>query len=228
MRFIPFILLFFICCSKKSSNKTINDDQDENDTIVHVEKLVSDIIHLLDSSFIDIEILSNDFIFDLKYATSENFLNEPVYTCGSCFLRYSIAKKLALANEYFLSKGYKIKLFDCYRPLSVQKQMWEIMPDARYVANPNTSTGSYHNRGAAVDITLIDVNGNELDMGTPFDHFGEKSHFDFAELPAQVIANRIFLRDGMELAGFNGIRTEWWHFSTGNFPVSDQQLCPEK
>ena len=101
------------------------------------------------------------------------------------------------------------------------------MPDPRYVANPYSSTGSYHNRGGAVDITLVDIQGNELDMGTPFDHFGKESHFDNKNLPEKVIANRILLREGMEMAGFNGIRTEWWHFSTGYYPVTDEQLCPE-
>ncbi len=185
--------------------------------------------HLLyenDSTFVNLTSLSNDFVYDLKYATSDNFLKKPVYSCGNCYLRLDVARKLVQANNYFISKGYRIKLFDCYRPLSVQKKMWAILPDPRYVANPYSSNGSYHNRGAAVDITLVDFSGKDVDMGTPFDHFGKKSHFDNKTLPSEIIANRIFLREGMEMAGFNGIRTEWWHFSTGKFEVSDEQKCP--
>jgi len=178
-----------------------------------------------DSTFVNLNTSTKDFVFDLKYATADNFLKQPVYTCSNCYLRLEVARKLVQANKYFMSQGYRIKLFDCYRPLSVQKKMWNIMPDARYVANPNSSTGSYHNRGSAVDVTLVDSLGNELDMGTPFDFFGEQSHFDFKDLPVKVLGNRILLREGMEMVGFNGIRTEWWHFSAGKYKVSDVDMC---
>jgi len=191
---------------------------------MELEKLQK-INQIHDSTFVNLSALSEDFIYDLKYSTEDNFLKEPVYECGNCYLRLGVARKLVQANKYFVSQGYRIKLFDCYRPLSVQKKMWEIMPDPRYVANPNSSIGSFHNRGGAVDLTLVDSLGNELEMGTPFDFFGQESHFDYKDLPKAIIRNRIFLREGMEMAGFNGIRTEWWHFSTGSYKVSNQNLC---
>ena len=229
---ILFTTILFSCTSKsnrESQNKIIQSDttitKSENDSISN-ESLKNNVnIDLSDSSFINLLSLSDKFDLDLKYATSDNFLNEPVYSCSSCFLRLEIAKKLIEANKFFYSMGYHIKLFDCYRPLSVQKKMWEIMPDARYVANPSSRLGSFHNRGSAVDLTLVDSLGNELNMGTPFDFFGKESHFDFKDLPLEVLKNRILLREGMEMAGFNGIRTEWWHFSTGNYKTSDIDFC---
>ena len=111
------------------------------------------------NDFVLLRSLSNDFVFDMKYATPDNFLKQAVYDCGECYLRKSTAKALVKANEEFKLLGYRIKLFDCYRPLSVQKKMWKILPGTHYVANP--AKGSKHNRGAAVDLTLVDAQGKE-------------------------------------------------------------------
>lgn len=102
------------------------------------------------------------------------------------------------------------------------KRMWEIMPDERYVANP--SKGSRHNRGCAVDLTLIDSLGNELDMGTSYDDFTEKSHIDYQDLPPKVLQNRKLLRETMMKFGFVPMRTEWWHFDYKDwkkYPILD-------
>jgi len=104
----------------------------------------------------------------------------------------------------------RLKVYDGYRPLSVQKKMWAIMPDERYVANP--AKGSRHNRGCAVDLTLVDSLGNELDMGTPYDDFTEKSHIDYKNLPPEVLRNRRILQEAMTKFNFILMRTEWWHF----------------
>jgi D-alanyl-D-alanine dipeptidase len=106
--------------------------------------------------------------------------------------------------------NFRIKVFDAYRPLSVQKQMWEILPDDRYVANP--ATGSRHNRGAAVDLTIVDSEGNEIDMGTEYDNFTEVAHPDYKNLPKEVLENRELLQKTMMKYGFKPITTEWWHF----------------
>ena len=128
-----------------------------------------------DTAFVNLKDFSKDFVYDMKYATDDNFLKSKVYDCAECYLRYKTVKALILANQRFMEKGFKIKLFDCYRPLDIQKRMWAIVPDPQYVANPKK--GSIHNRGGAVDITLVDFDGKELDMGTKFDYFGiEASH----------------------------------------------------
>ncbi|MEL6560677.1 MAG: M15 family metallopeptidase [Bacteroidota bacterium] len=171
--------------------------------------------------------LSTDFVYDMRYASENNFLNEKVYYCDNCLLRYNVAKALISANAELINQNLRIKLFDCFRLVSVQRKMWKIMPDSRYVANPNKS-GSVHNRGAAVDLTIVDLNGKELDMGTDFDHFGKEAHHDFKELDQKIISNRALLKRIMEDAGFSGIRTEWWHFQYGaksDFPISTTALC---
>jgi zinc D-Ala-D-Ala dipeptidase len=120
-----------------------------------------------DTVFVNLRDYSNDFVYDMKYATNDNFLKTKVYDCPECFLRMKTVKALIEANRKCIKKGCRIKLFDCYRPLDIQKKMWAIVSNPEYVANP--AKGSIHNRGGAVDITLVYANGKELDMGTPFD-----------------------------------------------------------
>ena len=162
------------------------------------------------SDFVLLKSLSTDFVFDMKYATPNNFLKQAVYDCGDCYLRKSTAEALVKANAEFLKLGYRIKLFDCYRPLAVQKKMWKILPGTHYVANP--AKGSKHNRGAAVDLTLVDKDGNELDMGTPFDFFGKEAHHTCTTLPKKVLENRKLLKDILNKYNFKSIYSEWWHY----------------
>lgn len=118
--------------------------------------------------------------------------------------------------------GYKIKLYDCYRPLDVQKKMWEIVPDANYVAPPKN--GSIHNRGGAVDITLVDKDGNELDMGTSFDHFGPEASHNYKSMSEEVLKNRNLLKKVMTENNFDFYESEWWHYNlmdASKFPVSN-------
>jgi D-alanyl-D-alanine dipeptidase len=179
-----------------------------------------------DSAFVELVTLA-DFVIDMKYATSDNFVKEPMYDCGRCLLRYEAAKALLSAHTQAKKHGYRIKVFDGYRPLHIQKRMWDAFPNPTYVANPYSGIGSIHNRGGAVDMTLIDANGQELNMGTPYDFFGKAAHQDYFDLPEEVLKNRELLRTIMQNAGFMAIRTEWWHYSYQNktkFTVSDVPL----
>ena len=164
-----------------------------------------------DSTFVNLKGYSDTFVFDMKYATTDNFLRSKVYDCAECYLRLKTVKALIKANESFQALGYKIKIFDCYRPLSIQKQMWEIVPNPSYVANP--AKGSIHNRGGAVDITLIDSQGNEIDFGTPFDFFGKEASHSYKKLDTKIKRNRKMLRKIMEENGFNALESEWWHYN---------------
>ena len=168
-------------------------------------------IVISDTTFVNIKDYSSDFVLDMKYATNDNFLNKKVYDCESCFLRLKTVKSLITANNQFLKKGFKIKLFDCYRPVDVQKKMWKIMPNAKYVANP--AKGSIHNRGGAVDLTIVDKNNLEVDMGTKFDFFGPEAAHDFQNFDKKIIENRKFLKKGMQKANFDAIESEWWHYN---------------
>ncbi len=162
------------------------------------------------SDFVRLEDLSSDFVYELKYATPDNFLKQAVYDCGECYLRKSTAEALVKANKDFIQLGYRIKLFDCYRPLSVQKKMWKILPGTHYVANP--AKGSKHNRGAAVDLTLVDAQGKELNMGTPFDFFGKEAHHTYNEHSKEVLENRKLLKETLDKYNFKSIYSEWWHY----------------
>ena len=164
-----------------------------------------------DDDFVRLDKLDSTFLYDMRYATPNNFLKQKVYDCEDCLVRYSTAKQLIVVNNKFKKLGYRIQFFDCYRPLDIQKRMWEIYPDNRYVADP--AKGSNHNRGAAVDITLVDSMQNKLKMGTDFDFFGRRAHHAFQELPEDVLENRKLLKETMEENGFMGITSEWWHYN---------------
>ncbi len=161
---------------------------------------------------VDVETLSYSFSYEIRYATPNNFMGEILYDCAKCLLRPEVAEALGKANEYFLQKGYRIRIYDCYRPLDIQKKMWAKVPRATYVGNPY-GRGSVHNRGAAVDITLETVEGCYVEMGSEYDHFGRAAHIDNSDFPEDILANRKLLIDGMRKFGFATIRTEWWHFS---------------
>lgn len=178
--------------------------------ITFLSALLSFVVWGQQSDFVRLKDLSADFVYELKYATPDNFLKQAVYDCGECYLRKSTAEALVKANEAFKQLGYRIKLFDCYRPLSVQKKMWKILPGTRYVANP--AKGSKHNRGAAVDLTLVDVQGKELNMGTPFDFFGKEAHHTYTEHSKEVLENRKLLKETLDKFNFKSIYSEWWHY----------------
>ena len=178
--------------------------------ITFLSALLSFVVWGQQSDFVRLKDLSSDFVYELKYATPDNFLKQAVYDCGECYLRKSTAEALVKANKAFIQLGYRIKLFDCYRPLSVQKKMWKILPGTHYVANP--AKGSKHNRGAAVDLTLVDAQGKELNMGTPFDFFGKEAHHTYTEHTKEVLENRKLLKETLNKYNFKSIYSEWWHY----------------
>jgi D-alanyl-D-alanine dipeptidase len=195
----PFVILFFLfwvssCKSQSLQSAALNDKAIIND-----------------STFVNLKDYTDDFIYDMKYATEDNFLKTKVYDCAECYLRLKTVKALVEANKEFIKRGYRIKLFDCYRPLDVQKKMWKIVANPIYVADP--AKGSIHNRGGAVDITLVDAAGIELDMGTPFDYFGIEASHDYPSLSEVVKGNRKLLKAVMTIADFNSFDSEWWHYN---------------
>jgi len=160
---------------------------------------------------VDMLTLNPNVLIDIKYATKENFTGKILYPDNICRLRESTAKKLAAAQSALERRGLGLKVWDCYRPLEVQKKLWKLVPDERYVANPNK--GSRHNRGAAVDVTLIDFyTKKEVAMPTPYDDFTEKAHRSDSSASTLAITNRDFLEKVMSDNGFVGLETEWWHF----------------
>lgn len=200
------IILFFSSC--QNSKELSYNEQIKNEKLI-LDKHQNQKIN--DTSFVNLKDYSTDFVYDLKYATNDNFLKSKVYDCAECYLRLKTIKSLIKANNKFIKLGYKIKLFDCYRPLDIQRKMWEIVSNPDYVANPKK--GSIHNRGGAVDLTLEDEFGNQLDMGTDFDFFGEAASHNFKQLPQMVIKNRKLLKKIMTKNGFKTFESEWWHYN---------------
>ncbi|HEX8562138.1 MAG TPA: M15 family metallopeptidase [Flavobacterium sp.] len=171
----------------------------------------ADKIPVSDTTFVNLRDFSTDFIYDMRYARTDNFLNAQVYECAECYLRYKTVKALLAASKKAVAKGYQIALFDCYRPTDIQKKMWKIVPNPIYVADP--AKGSIHNRGGAVDITLVDATGKAIDMGTDFDHFGPEAAHSYIKLSEQQLNNRKTLSEIMTASGFTIFESEWWHYN---------------
>lgn len=176
-----------------------------------------------DTTLVLLSEVDSSILLDVKYATTNNFTGQILYPVAKVYLRNIVAQRLAAVQQYLSQRGYSLKVFDGYRPLSVQKKMWVVVPDERYVADPRK--GSRHNRGAAVDVTLVHrADGSELDMGTPYDDFTDKAHTGYHNLPDQVLKNRALLADVMQQFGFLPFKTEWWHFDFKGweqFPILD-------
>jgi D-alanyl-D-alanine dipeptidase len=209
-------LIFIVGCKEQTTRKNPESSErvERVDTVVikkKVEKKFKSFEGLADTTFVRLADFNDGFAYDMRYATVNNFLKAKVYDCAECYTRVKTAKALIRANEDFRHGGVKIKFFDCYRPNSVQYKMWELVPNPQYVANP--VKGSIHNKGGAVDITLVTLDGEELDMGTDFDFFGKRAYHDMLDLPQEVLDNRKLLKETMEKHGFWSIRTEWWHYN---------------
>jgi len=164
-----------------------------------------------DSDFVELHSLDSSFVYDIRYAKTKNFVHKKMYPCSKCYVRRIVAEALLNIQKELRKKSMRLKFFDCYRPGKVQKALWAIRPDPRYVADPKK--GSMHNRGLAVDLTIVDANGKELDMGTTFDYFGKKAYHSYKKLSDTVLKNRLFLRTIMQKYDLEPITSEWWHYS---------------
>ncbi|WP_405413920.1 M15 family metallopeptidase [Maribacter sp. Asnod1-A12] len=212
-------IIILIGCKTETSKKETTTEKEPIGQIVvdsiiepKVEKSVFKSLEgVADTTFVRLADYSDGFAYDLRYATDNNFLKEQVYDCGECYTRAKTVKALLKANEEFKKHGVKIKFYDCYRPNSVQYKMWKIVPNPQYVANP--VKGSIHNKGGAVDITLVTLDGDEVKMPSDFDFFGKRAYHDNFDLPQEILDNRKLLKETMEKHGFWSTRTEWWHYN---------------
>ena len=173
----------------KDTDKMISDD-----TIVAVKDYIPEIVT------------------ELKYSTSDNFTGTAIYTFEDAYLRYGTVKKLAAVQAALSPMGLRLKLWDAFRPASAQFKLWEIYPDPTYVANPNKGF-SNHTRGNAVDVTLVDADGRELEMPSGFDDFSSRCDRDYSECSNPVKENIQLLEKLMEENGFSGYYGEWWHYA---------------
>lgn len=185
--------------------------------------------NLKKQGLVDIQAGDKSILVDLKYSTADNFMKADAYgELDKCYLRPEVVKMLSAADAALKKEhpGLKLLVFDCVRPRGIQRKMWAIVKGTdlqQYVADPDK--GSIHNYGAAIDLTVCDESGKELDMGTPFDFFGdlaqprlEEKFLKEKKLTEEQIKNRRILRKAMQDAGFIHLEIEWWHFNA--FPSS--------
>lgn len=153
-----------------------------------------------------------DILTELKYSTDHNFTGQVIYDFQDVYLRYGTVKKLRDAQAAFAELGLRLKIWDGFRPVSAQFALWEACPDSNFVANPNLGY-SNHTRGNAVDVTLVDETGQELEMPTEFDNFSAKADRDYSDCTDTQRENAMLLQEVMEKNGFSGYFGEWWHFN---------------
>jgi D-alanyl-D-alanine dipeptidase len=150
-------------------------------------------------------------LLDIRYATADNLTGRPLYPVARCLLRGEVAERLARAVAALRRQGFRVVLLDCYRPLSVQRELWKAMPRRGYVADP--ATGSHHNRAAAVDLSLADLDGTPVEMPTGYDSFGPRARAWATDgVTPRARRHRDALRAAMTAAGFQVNPMEWWHF----------------
>ncbi len=158
-----------------------------------------------------IEITARDGVaLSLAYATAANFTGKPIYAHARCYLHPDAALLLHDAVAIAERFGHRLKIFDGFRPAEAQQILWDACPNPEFLADPKK--GSPHSRGVAIDLTLADRTGKELDMGTPFDAFTPLSHHGNGEIALDVSRNRLFLLGLMTDAGWDFYRNEWWHY----------------
>jgi len=180
---------------------------------------------LADMGFVDVCTLDSSIRVHLIYATTSNFMNRSVYDgMTKAWLHPDAARKLVQAQRNLKREhpAWSLLIYDAARPMEVQRQMWELVRGTQYiyyVANPANRNGR-HNYGMAVDVTIVDAEGQPLPMGTPFDYFGEEAHTDkeaalvkAGKITEEEFQNRRLLRRVMQQAGFTTVSSEWWHFN---------------
>ena len=178
-------------------------------------------------ALVEISAKDHDVVIDLRYATADNVTGAPIYRHARCYLHAAAAACLGRAVELAGALGLRLKLFDAFRPSEAQWVLWNKFPDPEFLADPRR--GSPHSRGVAVDLTLVEAGGAELDMGTGFDDFTPRAHHGSLAVPAAAQRNRALLLGLMTAAGWDFYRNEWWHyqlFDARRYPLySDSALA---
>lgn len=207
------LLVFFLTATctlaftqeKSYTKPSLTDDWEDYEAAVKKDSI---------QRMLELKKIIPGIVYDLRYATVNNFMRRLMYPAGTkeTYLRLLPAKALARVQAELNASGLGLKIYDAYRPYAVTEKFWELVKDERYVAHP--AKGSGHNRGVAVDLTIIDLKTKkELDMGTGYDDFTDTAHHSFTNLSKTILTNRKMLKDLMEKHGFRMYNEEWWHYS---------------
>lgn len=160
---------------------------------------------------LNLEKIIPEILLDIKYATPDNFTKQVIYKEAKAFARKPVAEALRKANLEFSQLGYSIKIFDAYRPYRATVKFFEIVGDTRYVASPKN--GSRHNKGCAIDLTLVDTKTKrELPMPTEYDSFRKEAWAEAPVSDPEILKNRTTLIQVLSKYGFRVNKTEWWHY----------------
>ena len=233
----PLCLFTLFSCQENSNTVLIEPINDKDEDVSKIRSESQNISQnfvcywdslMLENGLVNVINVDSTLIVDLKYSSTENFMDTDMYGClNNCYLQPDVAKKLKLAQKLLKSKNPELNLliWDGTRPRSVQEFMWNSlkMPDhekRNFVSDPKS--GSLHNFGAAVDLTIVRTKDSiPIDMGTEYDHFSvlawpikEKEMLKNNRLKKIHIHNRKLLRKIMSKAGFSILQTEWWHFNS--------------
>lgn len=208
---ITYLTLLLISCTEKVDDCS----KKPNPYKLTIVQCMSDYQLLIsqnpDMELIDLEKYIPNINLDIRYATTNNFTGKIIYTKPKAYARKQVAIALKKVQDSLNKLGLGLKIYDAYRPYSATLKFFEVYPDTNFVANPQF--GSRHNRGCAIDLTLIDMTTQkEIPMPTPFDDFTEKAHPDYPNFPDEILRNRAFLFAVLSHFGFTHYPTEWWHF----------------
>jgi D-alanyl-D-alanine dipeptidase len=234
----PICFLLFISCVFENK-ETSTDVFSSADTLKPLKspEIVTDFEkQMIQLGMVNINDIDSSIVIEIKYSTDDNFFKKDIYgSFDKAYLQPDVAEKLAKAQSFLkeLHPDYSLIIYDAARPLIFQKMIWDslkmpVREKGKFACNPKN--GSLHNYGAAVDVSIIDENCEELDMGCPFDYFGELAYpvsenklLSEGKLTEQQINNRKLLRKAMHKAGFFNIQTEWWHFNSCSRDVAKEK-----
>lgn len=221
MRLIITVLSVFVFSVSIAQTTTVYNSKLH--IVSNVEEYNKSVNDNPNNELVDLEDFIPGVVLDIRYATSNNFTEQVVYKSAKAFARWPVAQSLKFVQEELIKRNLALKIFDAYRPYTATVLFYEIYKDTTYVASP--WSGSRHNRGAAVDVSIVDLEtGEEIQMPTGFDSFEETAHSDFMDLPENVLENRELLITVMQKHGFRVYESEWWHFDFmgwEGFPLMD-------
>jgi D-alanyl-D-alanine dipeptidase len=200
-------LLFIVCCTVSAQHYKYIDSS----KVMGLKRYKQQIKAQPETRLVEIKKYIPGIVLDVRYATTNNFTHHQMYKEAKAFARLPVVLALRDVESDLKTRGLGIKIYDAYRPYAITVKFYEVARDTNFVADPRK--GSKHNRGCAIDMSLIDLKtGKELDMPTGFDSFSRKAGANYADLPKQEIANRELLKSIMSAHGFKVVPTEWWHY----------------
>ncbi len=166
-----------------------------------------------EADLVELVTIDSTIRLDVRYAGKNNEFGRPFYSEARAFLQRPAAEALVRVNRALKEKGYGLLVFDGYRPWSVTKAFWDLTPADKKIFVADPKSGSRHNRGCAVDLSLVDLaTGREADMGSRYDEMSERSYTTYTKGPKEALARRELLSTAMEREGFSAYSAEWWHF----------------